>query len=371
MQVSTPDQSLLAPVVRDYASTLQLDITLNFPSNHFSKPRQERGIHIHVFCLPIRPNWFGLFPRVPLIKMPFAFGYRLAEGAQLAFAPGSGLGRGKILYDPEGRAVAEILGTNVYVLFELGRQGNLAPLLLRKVLDLALQAMTEDLARLSSYNPERLGVTLDHLRRDTEAQDHRRKAEVQAEVRKKYWEECKGRFQDEALFLEREIKAVEETIEEYSLLITAEAQRLKESRKRLKFLQGTQEESEIYKKEFDCLLEIPEVREVLVQNWVVSIFTDTIFAEHGKRLYKLGSFRINVHFNGQLAIKNLTDPYGFYDHPHIWDGKPCLGNIRVGLAKLIGEFQLMAAAQVLIDFLKTINPKDWYTPIENWQEMPQ
>jgi hypothetical protein len=56
--------------------------------------------------------------------------------------------------------------------------------------------------------------------------------------------------------------------------------------------------------------------------------------------------------------------------PAIWNGTPCLGNVREGLAKLIGEFQLAAAVEVIVDFLKTINHKDWHISIEHWGSIP-
>lgn len=365
METSTSDQSLLESVAWDYASTLQLRITLNFPSANFSKPRWGGDVNIHVFSLPIRPNWFGLIPRVPLIKMPFAFGHRLSEGTQMAFAPS---GKGKALHDQEGRPVAEIIGTNVYILFNLVRQGkDLAPILLRRVLDLALEAMVEDLGRLLPYSPEHLRLILDHFHRKTEAEDLKRKLDQRHQGRTGYQKECDGRLEEEIRFLEEEIKTVHETIEEHSSFLTTETRRLMDYRRRLKSLKGVQDEGS-FAHEFDYLVEIPEVREVQVQDGIVSIYTNPIHVEYGKKQYNLGSFRVDIQFNGQVSLKNLTKPYGLYDHPHVWDGRPCLGNTRVGLAKLIGEFQLVAATQVLIDFLKTINHKDWYVSIENWGE---
>ena len=39
---------------------------------------------------------------------------------------------------------------------------------------------------------------------------------------------------------------------------------------------------------------------------------------------------------------------------------------RARVAKLIGEFEFAAAAQVLVDFLKTVNPQDWRIPVFYW-----
>ena len=48
---------------------------------------------------------------------------------------------------------------------------------------------------------------------------------------------------------------------------------------------------------------------------------------------------------------------------------PVLPVIREGVAKMIGEYQFVAAVYVLLDFLHTINPKDWRIPIAYWPEV--
>ncbi|MEK7338752.1 MAG: hypothetical protein AABZ75_05190, partial [candidate division NC10 bacterium] len=86
--------------------------------------------------------------------------------------------------------------------------------------------------------------------------------------------------------------------------------------------------------------------------------------------YRLGCFQIDLGETGTIAVRNLTDPYGLYDHPHVWDGRPCLGNVREGLAKLVAEYQWVAAAEVLLDFLRTVTPRDWYVPVTQWKAVP-
>jgi len=78
---------------------------------------------------------------------------------------------------------------------------------------------------------------------------------------------------------------------------------------------------------------------------------------------------MEISFAGDIRIHNLTDALGAYDHPHIYQGRPCLGNIREGIAKMIGEYQFVVTVYVLLDFLKTVNTKDWRIPIAYWQEV--
>jgi hypothetical protein len=59
---------------------------------------------------------------------------------------------------------------------------------------------------------------------------------------------------------------------------------------------------------------------------------------------------------------------GADDHPHVHRGRPRLSNVREGVSKLVGEGQLPEALEVVIDFLKTVRPADWRTPVWAWPE---
>jgi hypothetical protein len=122
-------------------------------------------------------------------------------------------------------------------------------------------------------------------------------------------------------------------------------------------------------RDIDALLGIPEVRGVEILIDRLCLVTDTLDTVVAGKRYRLGRFRLELRFNGDVALKNLNRAYGYYDHPHVWNAKPCLGNIGPSVLKLVSEFQWVAAVQVLIEYLKTVNPKEWYTPIEHWEEL--
>jgi hypothetical protein len=90
--------------------------------------------------------------------------------------------------------------------------------------------------------------------------------------------------------------------------------------------------------------------------------------EHDGRLYRLGRFQVDLSVDGDVRIANLTVRVGEDDHPHVHRGRPRLTNVREGLAKLLGEGQLPEALEVVIDFLKTVRPGDWRTPVWAWPE---
>jgi hypothetical protein len=266
--------------------------------------------------------------------------------------------------------VVEIAGGNIYILFNLlGQDGELRSLLLRRLLDLSLPRLLKELTAISPLGLDPLQSALETLRQETDVLAATWDRQRQAELRQAYLQECRSHVQNETTFLEREMQFIEDNLEEYGRRITAETRRLHAYQQRLNTLRGSPSTPQQHLKDLDQLKELPEIRGVQIQDGRITIFTKPIQAEYGGREFHLGSFRMEISFAGDIRIRNLTHALGAYDHPHIYQGRPCLGNVREGVAKMIGEYQFVAAVYVLLDFLKMINPKDWRIPILYWQEV--
>ena len=365
-----PALAPLPDVLQHYAESLGVPFRFEGSVRQYTRPHRGAAIAVHHFALPTPPVLFGIWPRILQTRIPFAFGHPLAPPAQHAFPAGSQMGRGQILRDQEGRAVAEIVEGNIYLLFNLlGQDGDLRPLLLRRVLDLCLPRLLKELRSLSPLGLDPLQAVLEILRQETEELAARWNRQRQAAVRQAYLQECRSRLQQETAFLEQEMQFIEETLEEYARRITAETRRLQAYRDRLNVLRGIPSSTTDHLADLEHLRDLPEVRAVEVDESGITVVTAPIDVEHGGRRFHLGSFRMEIAFAGDIRIRNLTHALGTYDHPHIQQGRPCFGNIREGIAKMIGEYQFVAAVYVLLDFLKTVNPKDWRIPIEYWQEV--
>ncbi|MFQ5532411.1 MAG: hypothetical protein ACE5EP_01030 [Candidatus Methylomirabilales bacterium] len=364
-----PFLALLPEVVKGYADTLGVPFWFLGNASGYSRPLTGEAIYIHHFALPTPPVLFGIWPRIPIGRLPFAFEYPIAPAAQQAFPGGSQIGRGQILKDQEGRAVGEIVGRNIYILFNLvGQDGELRHLLLRRLLDLSLPGILKELQTLSPVGLDSLQATVQTLRQETEVLTATWDRQRQAAARQVYLQESRSHLQEEMAFLEQEIHLIEYNLEEHARRITAETRRLYGYQQRFNTLRGTPSAPEQHLRDLDQLKELPEIRELQVQDGRITVFTAPLHVEYGGREFHLGSFRIEISFSGDIRIRNLTDALGAYDHPHIYQGRPCLGNIREGVAKMIGQYQFVAAVYVLLDFLKTVNPKDWRIPIVYWQE---
>lgn len=362
---------LLQPVLQEYARALHIPIHAHAPSHHVSPPRRGDSLHLHLFALPARPHRFSFWPVSPSIETPAVFLWELAPGTQYTLAPGNLFTRGTVKCDPRGRAVSGILGENIYVLFDLlGQPTAVRPLLLRRTLDLCLEGLTEVMSHETGRLPHQVQVTLRQLSHRTtllalDYQTNRGQDPGAADgfsARPAHAEDGAG--------IQQQMKIAEENLKELSLQMALHTRLLGNCRERLRMLQQAEQSKEWLPRELDGLFATPEVAEVKVLADRLSVVTNILEAAVGAKRYRLGRFRIDIHFNGEVTITNLTRPYGYYDHPHIWNAKPCLGNIGQSVLKLISEFQWVATVHVLLEYLKTVNPKGWYAPIDHWEELP-
>ena len=364
-----PHGDAIQAVLSRYATALGVPLSFRAAGSRYSPAAAREAVHVHAFALPTPPVLFGAWPRIPLVSLRFGHGVPLKEGAQWALAAGTQLGRGRLLWDEDGQAVGEFVGTNLYCLFDLlGQEAAWVPLLLRRHLDLGLPHVLPSVARERAAPVGFLEDRLRQLREETAAALSSGRVTLRQRAREAYISACRDRLAEEIGFLQAEIAFLEEGVEEVARRITADTRRLMEGRRRLHLLQGSRERPESSTPELERLRTLPEVREVCLLDGQVSITTVPILVEHGGRWYRLGSFRLDLGFTGEVRITNLTHRIGPFDHPHVREGKPCLSSIRQGIAKLVGEFQFVAAAEVLIDFLKTVNPMEWRLPVLHWPE---
>ncbi len=202
------------------------------------------------------------------------------------------------------------------------------------------------------------------------------------ELRKDYLEVCKGsNLKKEITQLENQIECDRGNLETYSKSLVSTTRELGKERVKLASLK---EELELAPQrgssdEFDALCGSPYVEWMEVEPEVIKIYTRMIytdFKDHAGKfrsgIYELGKFRISIHTDGKVRIRNLThrkkDSSYNYDHPHVLDEKPCLGNIHEGITKLIANYQFALAGKILIKFLQTANT-GWYYSITKWRRV--
>lgn len=354
----------LSPVLAEYTEALGVPVRVEVSRRRVVRPRGRRGWYLHPFALPGRPGWLGLGPEVRPTTFTAVCGYPLSPGRRAAWSVTGRNRWGAPLQDGEGQTVGLLLGTDVYVLFDLlGQEPPVARLLGRAILDLSLERGYSLLPVLTGLGPATLEARLRRLRQTTEMEGLRASA---------LWRRQRPQPADgsgiQAGALEAELQELDVSLGASGRQLRELEQRLLKAQRRLSELEQYQAVPDPLGRDFDRIAGLPGVAEVRIANGVLQVFTDPIVIEYGFRHYRLGRFRLDLHFDGRVFVRNLTDRYETYDHPHVENGRPCLGNIQEWVQRLLAQREFAAATEVLLQYLRTVNPADWRKAVTFWAE---
>jgi hypothetical protein len=116
------------------------------------------------------------------------------------------------------------------------------------------------------------------------------------------------------------------------------------------------------------VLAVRGVRSVEVVDRTLHVVTDPVQIEWEGVRYSLGIYRLVLDLDGDVHMQSVSElgPKPAWGHPHVQDGRPCLGNLREGVLKLIAEYELALAVQVAMGFLESYQPESAYCAIERW-----
>lgn len=354
----------IVPILAEYAEALGVPVRLEVPRGLVARPRGRRGWWLHPFALPGRPGWLGLGPPVRPQNLPSVCGFPLPPDHRSAWSVPSREGWGRPLRDVDGQIIGLLRETDVYILFDLlGQESKLACVLTRTILDLSLEAGRLLLPLLTGLGPATLEARLRQLRQTTEVEAFRASAawradRQQGEVSGGEIESLANRLQE----LERDLRTSGRQM--HSL-----ERRLALAERRLTDLGQLQASEDALVRDFDRLVGLPGVTDVEVRDGVLRVFTETVLVTYGGRQYRMGRFRLDLHFDGRVFLRNLTDRYETYDHPHVENGRPCFGNIQEWMQRLLAQREFVAACEVLLHYLRTVNPGDWRKAVTFWPEV--
>ncbi len=357
--------SALSPVLAEYAEALGVPVRVEVSRRRIVRPRGRRGWHLHPFTLPGRSGWLGLGPEVRATTFTAVCGYPLSPARRAGWTIAGRHSWGRPLLDSEGQTVGLLLGTDVYLLFDLlGQEPIVARVVGRAVLDLSLEAGYSLLLLLTGLGPATLDTRLRRLRQATEVEGLGTSALWR--VRGPEHREPSG---SEAESLEGELRELEVNLQTSGRQMRDLERRLSASHRRLTELSRYQAHSEALARDFDRIATLPGVVDVAVRDGVLQVYTEPVVIDYGFRRFRLGRFRLDLHFDGRLFVRNLTGRYETYDHPHVDNGRPCLGNIQEGVQRLLAQREFAAATEILLQYLRTVNPSDWRKAVTFWAEV--
>lgn len=177
-------------------------------------------------------------------------------------------------------------------------------------------------------------------------------------------------IQSQAIAAEAEAASAKADIAQLSRRLVALERQVRASSGRLTELSSIEELQPFANQQFDRIAALPRVAALALAETSLEVQTEPIELEWEERRYRLGDYRLTIDLRGDVRVDSLAHlgPKPGWDHPHVQDGLPCLGNLRPGILKLIAELELALATQLLLDFLVTYQPETAYTPIEGWPE---
>lgn len=334
----------LRPVLQEFALKLELDIYVSNPHEQASHIRSEDGkLYIRFWSTPITTK---------KTTIPEIFGMRFANNGQRdALIP---TGFGVPIVDSNGVTAAEIHGGTLYVLFDLPhsrRSDETTSSVMQSIME-CYTALKKDHEKY-----ERLVTELNEC-------DLKRSQE-------EYIKGCGRRVELRIDKLEDKIESIREKIIEAQQIVTASVREEITLVRELQNLQGSiEEDNRWFANEFEKILALPGVERITVRDDCIYIFTKQIDIEYRGDTYDIGKFRIDIHTGGDkggVRCYNMTRMIRNTHHPHIrHDGLCCLGNIHEGVAKLIGEYEYFILIQVMLKYLETVTPGDWYSDIGYW-----
>ena len=354
----------LSPILAEYAEALGVPVRLEVPRGLVARPRGRRGWWLHPFALPGRPGWLGLGPQVRPIMLAAVCGLPLPPDRRTGWSVPTRDGWGRPLRDLDGQTIGLLRDTDVYILFDLlGQEPRLASLLTRAMLDLSLEAGCLLLPILTGLGPATLESRLRQLRQTTEVEAFRASAAWRTD-RAEQGDTPGGEIEA----LTNQLKELERDLRTSGRQMHSLERRLTLAERRLADLGHLQASEAALSRDFDRLVGLPGVTDVEVKDGVLRVFTDAIVVSYGGRQYRMGRFRLDLHFDGRVFLRNLTDRYETYDHPHVENGRACLGNIQEWMQRLLAQREFVAACEVLLHYLRTVNPGDWRKAVTFWPE---
>ena len=199
--------------------------------------------------------------------------------------------------------------------------------------------------------------------------------ERRALYRERYVTECRRRIDQETDSARNKVSELETEVERHRMGLVKNSRELKFQLTKFNSLESLSMSEELrrekFGQEFDKFCEMPHIEWLEISDGRIRLYTDTVQIDYEGVRYKVGDFEIVIYVDGDLKVNNLTHRVGQCDHPHIMEGKPCLGNLSESIAKLTASYQFDIVAQMMVEFLYSINPEGWFKSIRDWKGVMQ
>ena len=108
------------------------------------------------------------------------------------------------------------------------------------------------------------------------------------------------------------------------------------------------------------------VKSIKFKSGAININVGDIILKVANTKTYIGDMNILIYPN-QVKFENKYS-IGRTEHPHIMEGRPCLGSFAPNITKLLGELELKRLVFLLYQFLNTYNQASCYINFTNWEK---
>lgn len=163
-----------------------------------------------------------------------------------------------------------------------------------------------------------------------------------------------------------EISAAEQLVDELGHQLRAAVRALHEKRARQRAVAGVSAVD--IEHDVAMLARLPDVAGVSFSGDLVTVETGPILVERDGVMRELGTFLLRLSPTSGIRVLagDVPQTGAGWIHPHVQADRPCLGNARVGVEKLLAELQYFAAGEVLLRFLKVYEDETAYCDLSMW-----
>lgn len=188
------------------------------------------------------------------------------------------------------------------------------------------------------------------------------------ELARAFREAVRASLQEQRSIAHADVAAAQEELQRLSRRLVTLERHLIDRTRRADALRDLGNPAANAEAEMNRLVAVPGVSAVEIHGQRLHVLTDPVRIAWDGARYDLGSYRIVLDLNGDVRIESRDNlgPKSGWDHPHVQDGRPCLGNAREGVLKLTARYELALAAQVLVGFLATYQPESAYCALDRW-----
>lgn len=334
------ERDLIEPVLKEFANRIGKNITVSNPHGERRDPYSGRDFDlcIYFWCSPIE--------RTERDQLSCAYGYftQRDQGDSFDLSVDWDETDGVRIVDPEGNNVALIVGTTLYILFDLPHEGHGGEI---NNADKMLKLILEDYYLYFT----------DKTRFDKVMQERFRPS-AERKFLRAYREVLVDRTSHSLEYTNAKIADIKERLQwavgERKKLLCHDIRAPIDDAKIL----------EVYRRL--CKLSVTGTVRMIYDGICVPV--GQIDIEYDDVVYDIGEFDVVVNFiDAEVSCINRTRIIAGEYHPHVdMSGNCCLGDASEGIELLMKAMEAEAVVLIMIEFLKSYSDDNPFEEIESW-----